>query len=471
MMTFSEDFLWGGAIAANQAEGGYTESGRGLSVMDVVPMSTERKSVKQGKVCYKKITEDNYFPARYGIDFYTNYETDIRLLAEMGIKCFRTSISWTRIFPKGIEDSPNRQGLLYYKKVFALCKQLGIEPLVTLSHFDIPLYLVEKYGGWRNRKMIKFFAKYAETVFKELKGLVKYWITFNEINVILHNSFSGGGLILDGEQYPERIRYQAAHHQLVASALTTKLAHEIDAENQIGCMLAAGDYYPYSCNPKDVFTALNKNRESYFFTDVQCKGEYPFYAKRLFDEKQIVLEVMPDDYETLKKYTADFLSLSYYTSRTISHDLQDTKEANVMVSVENPYLESSEWGWQIDPLGFRITLNNLYDRYEKPLFVVENGLGAKDKLENSTVEDDYRISYLKKHIEALLEAQRDGVELIGYTTWGCIDLVAASTGEMEKRYGFVYVDRNNFGEGTNKRFKKKSFQWYKQVIASNGKCL
>ncbi|MHC5229198.1 6-phospho-beta-glucosidase [Enterococcus sp. LJL99] len=461
-------FFWGGALSANQAEGAYLEGGRGLSVMDVVPLSDERKLIKQGKLNYMHQKSENYFPTHHAIDFYHTYEEDLKLLAELGLTCFRTSISWTRIFPKGTEQKPNEEGLEFYRNIFELCKEYGMEPIVTISHFDIPLYLVEHYGGWDHREMIDFYVKYSKTVIKEFKNLVKYWITFNEVNVILHNSFSGGGLILEDVENPEQIKYQAAHNQLVASAWTTKFAHEINPSNQIGCMLAAGDYYPYSCHPEDIFKALNKNRESYFFIDIQCRGKYPSYAKRLFNEKKISIDSKPEDFKLLQDYTSDFIALSYYTSRCISSKSQKMSESNVMTSIRNPYLENSEWEWQVDPLGLRITLNTLYDRYEKPLFIVENGLGARDRIENGKVENIYRIDYHQKHIEAMKESMIDGVDVIGYIAWGCIDLVAASTGEMDKRYGFIYVDRDNYGRGSNKRITKESYNWYKKVIESNG---
>lgn len=470
----TDTFLWGGAIAANQAEGAYLEDGKKLTVMDVVPQGVYRRKIKQGLIDYKMVYDEStyHYPSHDGIDFYHTYPEDIKLLAEMGITAFRTSISWTRIYPTGEEKEPNAEGIRYYKSLFELCRSYGIEPVVTLSHFDVPLHLVETYGAWKNRKMINFYLKYARTMFVALKGLVKYWITFNEINVILHNSFSGAGLILCDEENPEQVKYQAAHHELVASAAATKIAHEIDHENQIGCMLAAGDYYPYSCHPQDVWSALNKNRESYFFIDIQSRGAYPAYAERLFAEKGIQIVSEKDDFILLADHPVDFIALSYYTSRCISYESTSEKtEANVMTSIINPHLASSDWGWQMDPLGLRTTLNTLYDRYQKPLFLVENGLGANDVLKNGTVSDDYRIEYLGQHIQAMREAQRDGVELIGYLAWGCIDLVAASTGEMSKRYGFVYVDQDDEGNGTNARFKKKSFDWFKKVIASNGDCL
>ena len=468
-----ENFMWGGAIAANQAEGAYLEDGKGLSVMDMVPMSEQRVKIKQGKVSYRNCKQDDYFPTHKAIDFYHNYKQDLKLLSEMGFKCFRTSISWTRIYPTGVEEKPNQVGLKYYRDLFNECKKYGMEPLVTISHFDVPMYLVENYGSWKNREMINFYLKYAKTLFEEFNGLVKYWITFNEINVILHNSFSGAGLVFNDEENVEQIKYQAAHNELVASALATKLAHEINHNNKIGCMLAAGDYYPYSCNPEDIFLAMKKNRESYFFIDIQANGEYPSYSKRIFEEKNVKLEIKEEDLNILKNNTVDFISLSYYTSRCISagHDKEES-EANVMRSIKNPFIKASDWGWQIDPLGLRITLNTLYDRYRKPLFIVENGLGAKDIVEeDKIINDDYRIEYLKEHIQAVKEAIKDGVDVMGYLSWGCIDLVAASTGQMSKRYGFIYVDLDDYGKGTGERIKKKSFEWYKKVIESNGENL
>lgn len=468
-MTFPKDFLWGGAIAANQAEGAYLKDKYSLSVMDVVPLGEKRRAVKQGFIDYRIFDEQNtYYPSRTGIQFYDRYEEDIKLLAELGIKCFRTSISWTRIFPTGVENKPNQEGLDFYRRVFELCRSYKIEPLVTISHFDIPVYLIDSIGGWRNREMISHYTKYARTLFENYKDLVRNWITFNEINVILHNSFSGGGLELFGEENVAQIRYQAAHHQLIASSLAVKIAHEINPNNKVGCMLAAGDYYPYSCHPEDIMMALDKNRESYFFIDIQCRGQYPAYSKRKFKELDVKLKIEDGDLEILSENTADFVALSYYTSRCISHDKQDETSSNLMTSVKNPYISSSDWGWQIDPLGLRITLNTLYDRYQKPLFIVENGLGAKDQVVDGQIHDDYRIDYISKHIQMVSEAIEDGVEIIGYLVWGIIDLVAASTGEMSKRYGMIYVDADNAGHGSFDRLKKSSFEWYKKIIASNG---
>ncbi|MDK9770975.1 6-phospho-beta-glucosidase [Vibrio sp. B181a] len=467
---FPENFLWGGAIAANQSEGGYREGGKGLTTVDMIPYGENRMPIKLGLVDSVELSEDEFYPSHQAIDFYHRYKEDIALLAEMGFKTFRMSIAWSRIFPKGDELEPNQAGIDFYRSVFEECHKYGIEPLVTLCHFDVPMHLVNEYGSWRNRKMIGFFERYARTCFEAFDGLVKYWLTFNEINILLHSPFSGAGLLFQEGEYRDQVKYQAAHHELVASALVTKIAHEINPENQVGCMLAGGNFYPYSCKPEDVFTAMQKDRENLFFIDVQSRGYYPSYAQKVFDEKGVKLEILEEDYETLK-HTVDFISFSYYASRCASAEMNanNTSEANVVKSIRNPHLPASDWGWVIDPLGLRMTMNTLYDRYQKPLFLVENGLGAKDVPdENGEVQDDYRIDYLRQHVEAMADAITDGVPLMGFTPWGCIDLVAASTGEMSKRYGFIYVDRDNLGNGTLNRTPKKSFHWYKRVIASNG---
>ncbi|NOJ18013.1 6-phospho-beta-glucosidase [Vibrio jasicida] len=467
---FPENFLWGGAIAANQSEGGYREGGKGLTTVDMIPYGDNRMPIKLGLVDSVELSEEEFYPSHQAIDFYHRYKEDIALLAEMGFKTFRMSIAWSRIFPKGDELEPNQAGIDFYRSVFEECHKYGIEPLVTLCHFDVPMHLVNEYGSWRNRKMIGFFERYARTCFEAFDGLVKYWLTFNEINILLHSPFSGAGLLFQEGENRDQVKYQAAHHELVASALVTKIAHEINPENQVGCMLAGGNFYPYTCKPEDVFTAMQKDRENLFFIDVQSRGYYPSYAQKVFDEKGVKLEILEEDYETLK-HTVDFISFSYYASRCASAEMNanNTSEANVVKSIRNPHLPASDWGWVIDPLGLRITMNTLYDRYQKPLFLVENGLGAKDVPdENGEVQDDYRIDYLRQHVEAMADAITDGVPLMGFTPWGCIDLVAASTGEMSKRYGFIYVDRDNLGNGTLNRTPKKSFHWYKRVIESNG---
>ncbi|OTN75806.1 6-phospho-beta-glucosidase [Enterococcus sp. 8G7_MSG3316] len=474
-MGFPDNFLWGGATAANQCEGGYNQGGRGLANVDVIPTGPDRRAVITGKRKMLNFDDEYFYPAKDAIDMYTHFKEDIALFAEMGFKTYRLSIAWSRIFPNGDEEVPNEEGLQFYQDIFQECHKFNIEPLVTITHFDCPIHLIKEYGGWRNRKMIGFYEKLCRTLFTRYQGLVKYWLTFNEINMILHAPFLGAGLTFEHGENEEQIKYQAAHHELVASAIATKIAHEIDPQNQVGCMLAAASYYPYSCNPKDVWESKQSDRGNYFFIDVQSRGVYPPYARKMLAKKGIKIEQTKEDLEIIKAHTVDFISFSYYASRVAASEDSNVQktEGNLFPTIKNPYLESSEWGWQIDPLGLRITMNDLYDRYQKPLFIVENGLGAVDiPDENGIVNDDYRIAYLRAHIKAMKDAiDEDGVVLLGYTSWGCIDLVSAGTGEMKKRYGYIYVDRDNEGRGTLERGRKKSFYWYKQVIASNGEKL
>ncbi|WP_262109944.1 6-phospho-beta-glucosidase [Aeromonas sp. Marseille-Q5825] len=470
---FPQGFLWGGALAANQAEGAHLEGGKGLTTVDMIPHGANRMAVKLGQEQRFTLRNDEFYPSHEAIDFYHRYKEDIALMAEMGFTVFRTSIAWSRLYPKGDEAEPNPEGIAFYRAMFEECRKYGIEPLVTLCHFDVPMHLVVEYGSWRNRQMVDFFTRYARTCFEAFDGLVKYWLTFNEINILLHSPFSGAGLVFEEGEDREQVKYQAAHHELVASALATRIAHEVNPHNQVGCMLAGGSFYPYSCKPEDVWAALQKERENLLFIDVQARGAYPAYAASLFREKGIQLVKAPEDDDILK-HSVDFVSFSYYASRCASADMNqdNTSAANVVKSLRNPHIQQSQWGWGIDPLGLRITMNSLYDRYQKPLFLVENGLGAIDEINaDGEIEDDYRIDYLRAHISAMGDAIADGVPLLGYTSWGCIDLVSASTGEMSKRYGFVHVDRDDAGQGTLARRRKKSFWWYRQVIASNGEDL
>ncbi|MDM5277037.1 6-phospho-beta-glucosidase [Paenibacillus silvae] len=472
LKSFPENFLWGGATAANQLEGAYLEGGKGLTTVDLIPIGANRFPIALGNLDSFEPKEGEFYPSHEAIDFYHRYKEDIALFAEMGFKCLRLSVAWARIFPNGDDAEPNEAGLQFYDDVFDELLKHNIEPVVTICHFDVPVSLVKNYGGWKNRKMVTFFETYAKTLFNRYKDKVKYWMTFNEINMLLHLPYIGAGIVLEEGEDKEQVLYQAAHHELVASALAVKACHEIIPSAQIGCMLAAGMVYPYSSHPEDVWKAMDKDRESFFFIDVQSKGEYPGYTKRFFRENNIHIDMQPEDADILKQHTVDYIGFSYYASRCTSADpevLKNSTEGNVFGSVKNPYLEASEWGWTIDPKGLRITCNQLHDRYGKPLFIVENGLGATDVLlDDDTVEDDYRIAYLNSHFAEMAEAIQDGVELIGYTSWGPIDLVSAGTGEMKKRYGYIYVDRNNDGSGTLRRVRKKSFYWYKEVIANNG---
>lgn len=472
---FPEGFLWGGAIAANQAEGAYLEGGKGLTIVDLLPTGEKRQPFTKGEISSLKPLEGEYYPSHEAIDFYHQYKEDIALFAEMGFKALRVSIAWSRIFPNGDETEPNEAGLKFYDDLFDELLKYEIQPVVTLAHFDVPVHLVEKYGSWRSRELVKFFETYSKTVFTRYKDKVKYWMTFNEINMLLHRPFLGAGIVFQEGDNRELVKYQAAHHQLVASALAVKAGHEIIPGAMIGCMLAAGTTYPYTSNPEDVYKAMEKDRESFFFIDVQSRGEYPGYAKRFFKDNNLNIKMEDGDLELLKNHTVDYIGFSYYSSRAASTDPEVLKSAisgNVFGSVANPYTEKSAWGWTIDPKGLRITANQLHDRYQKPLFIVENGLGAVDEVTpDGEIHDDYRIEYLKRHIAEMSEAIKDGANIIGYTSWGPIDIVSASTGEMKKRYGYIYVDRDNQGNGTLKRMKKKSFHWYKKVIETNGENL
>ncbi|ENZ02520.1 hypothetical protein HMPREF1092_01755 [Clostridium thermobutyricum] len=472
-MSFKEGFLWGGAVAANQCEGAYKEDGKGMSLVDIIPAGKERFEAFFNP---KKALETDYgfYPSHESIDFYHHYKEDIKLFAEMGFKSFRMSISWPRIFPNGDEKEPNEEGLKFYDDIFDELLKYKIEPIVTICHFDTPLYLATNYGGWKNRKCIDFFVNYATVLFNRYKGKVKYWLTFNEINMIQHIPFLGGGLIIEEGENKEEIIYRASHNLFVASSLATKIGHEVDKENKIGCMIASGSVYPYSCKPEDIIKAQDDNRAAYFYGDVHVRGEYPSYIKAYFKKKGIDIKMEEGDEEIIKKYPVDYYAFSYYSSRCTSTDPEvlGNCKANIFDSLKNPYLKASEWGWQIDAIGLRVTMRDLYDRYQIPLMIVENGLGAVDKVEeDGSINDDYRIDYLREHIKEMKIAVEEGIELLGYTPWGCIDLVSASTGEMKKRYGFIYVDKDNEGNGTLKRSKKKSFDWYKNVIITNGESL
>ena len=482
MAKFPKGFLWGGATAANQYEGAWNEGGKGPNVPDHVRGGT----VSTPRLWDKEIHEDIYYPSHQAVDFYHRYEEDIDLMGEMGFKVFRMSINWARIYPTGMDDEPNQEGIDFYHRVFRKCKENGIEPLVTLSHYECPWGLSEKFNGWEGRETIDYFVRYAETCFREYKDEVKYWLTFNEINIGMSVFGKIMGLGMQGEDgapmfaaddTPEgrSAVMTALHHQFVASAKAVILGHEINPEFKIGNMIAGTLAYAYSCNPEDVKASDDSmNMGNFFCGDVQVRGHYPYYAKRYFKDNNIVVKMEPGDEEILAKGTVDFYSFSYYMSSCVSTDpkVTETASGNMFTGIKNPYLESSDWGWQIDPTGLRVYLNRIYGRYEVPLMVVENGLGANDeRAEDGKFHDPYRIDYLRKHIAAMAEAVEDGVDLMGYTMWGCVDLVSASTGEMKKRYGFIYVDRDNDGNGDFHREKKDSFDWYKKVIATNGEDL
>ena len=473
----SNDFLWGGAVAAHQLEGAWQEDGRGTSVSDVLTAGANGipRRITDG------VIEGERYPNHEGIDFYHTYKEDIKLFAELGFKCFRTSISWSRIFPKGDETKPNEAGLLFYDRLFDELLHYGIQPIVTLSHFEMPYYLAKEYGGWTNRKLIDFFVRYAVTVMTRYKNKVKYWMTFNEINNQTNTSvdiygWTNSGIRFSQMDNPKKALYQAVHHELVASATVVEKGHAINPEFKIGCMCAFVPFYPYSCNPDDIMMALESMHERFYFSDVHCRGHYSAYAKKLWEHEGNAPIMEPGDEDILARGKVDYLGFSYYMSNAVKadiHNAETTGDGGNEHSIRNPYVQASEWGWQIDPVGLRYSLAVLYERYELPLFIVENGFGAFDVLEaDCTCDDSYRIDYLRAHISEMKKAvDLYGVDLMGYTPWGCIDVVSFNTGELRKRYGFIYVDKNDDGSGSQKRYKKKSFGWYQQVIASNGEIL
>lgn len=478
MKTFKNNFLWGGATAANQFEGGWNVDGKGVSTSDVCTNGSHTTP----KRITRKIEEGTLYPSHEAIDFYHHYKEDIALFAEMGFTTFRLSIAWTRIFPTGMETEPNEAGLYFYDQVFDECLKYKMEPIVTISHYEMPYELTKAYNGWAGRECIDCYVRYCEVIFERYKDKVKYWLTFNEINAgtMPMGNFLSLGILNEGTvdftnqvDIPQ-LRYQGLHHQLVASAKVVKLAHERYPHFKLGNMIVFITMYPYTCNPDDILkTQQNMQMMNWFCSDIQVRGEYPYYAERYFEEHGIHIKMKDGDLALLKEGKVDFYTFSYYMSNCVA-EKADEKEmgGNLGRGLKNPYLEASDWGWQIDPKGLRYTLNEIYSRYQIPLMVVENGLGAYDKIEDDgSIQDDYRIAYLKDHIIQMKEAVKDGVDLIGYTPWGCIDLVSASTGEMAKRYGFIYVEKYDDGTGSLQRRKKKSFDWYRKVIASNGDIL
>lgn len=475
---FPENFLWGGATAANQLEGAYDKDGKGLSIADAMPGGKERFNIMSDNNFQWIINSEKYtYPNHIGIDHYNRYKEDISLFAEMGFKCYRFSIAWSRIFPNGDDITPNQKGIDFYNNLIDECLKYNIEPVITISHYEMPLNLAKKYGGWNNRKLINFFEQYAKIVLNTFGKKVKYWLTFNEINSALNYPTLSQGMIKKTGADSYLNRFQGFHNQFVASSLAVKIAHEVNPDIKVGCMIVYATTYSIDANPTNQVAAMIQDQEyNYFCADVQVRGVYPGYTKRLmstYDVNFQNLSITDLDLDLLKKYPVDYVGFSYYMSSTVdqTNSTPDATGGNFFGGVKNSFLESSEWGWEIDPKGLRIALNNLYYRYQKPVFVVENGLGASDTMDkNGEIEDNYRIDYLKKHIQSMAEAIEDGVDIIGYTPWGCIDLVSASTGEMNKRYGMIYVDLDDNGSGTFNRTKKESFYWYKKVIETNGNC-
>lgn len=474
-MKLSKDFLWGGAISANQTEGNFDKDGRGLTNFDMLPMDPSR--LQDVVVDQDNFLDHEYdfYSGRQGNNFYEKYEEDIELLSELGVNSFRISLAWSRIFPNGDEKEPNEKGLVFYENVLKKLKEKNIEPIVTISHFDMPLTLIQKYGGWYNREMVDLYLKFSETVMTRFKEYVTYWIPFNEMNMTMHIPFIGAGLTFTSQENRLEKKYQAAHHQLLANARTIELGRKISSSFQFGCMMAAAKTYPYTCRPEDVFAAFESDKHNFFFSDVQVKGKYPKAMVAYFKNNNIKINMEAEDTETLSNNTVDFLSFSYYASACSAAQDQDIEKVrtNGPDTIRNPYLPESKSAWQVDPLGLRITLNSLYDRYEIPLFIVENGLGTySDQLINGKIHDEHRVEYMESHFKNMISAViEDGVELIGYLAWGIIDLVSVSEGKMSKRYGVIYVDADDKGNGTYQRVKKDSFYWYQKVIKTNGNCL
>ena len=482
-MKFPDDFLWGGATSSAQYEGGFDQGGRGLGHLDFVECLPLEERKKKGATF--DMTEERYayvkehqnelnLANRRGTDFYHRYKEDIALFAEMGFKTFRMSISWARIFPTGEEEKPNEEGLTFYHNVFTELHKYNIEPLITMTHYEVPAALTEKYNGWESRKLIDLYCKFTKTLIDEFKDDVKYWITFNEINMTTFSPYTGGGMFVEKTKKKNEAscKWQALHHQFVASAKTVKYCHEVAPQCHIGLMINRQEVYALTCNPQDELRALKDDQFNFSFLDVAIRGKYSSTLLSYFRENDIDVEMTEEDKKILASDTIDFVAISYYMSWVASGETDKMEELGTFVrKLPNPYLQASDWGWPIDSTGLRITLNKIYDRYQLPIFIVENGFGAHDVLVDGKVHDDYRIDYLRSHIRALKEAIADGVEVLGYTVWGCIDLVSASKTEMEKRYGFIYVDADDEGNGTYDRYRKDSFYWYKKVIASNGEDL
>jgi 6-phospho-beta-glucosidase len=473
---FPEGFYWGGATAANQIEGAWREDGKGISTLDMYTGG----SIHQKRRITLELDPNERYPTHEAIDFYHHYKEDIKLLAELGLKMFRLSINWTRIFPNGDELEPNEAGLKFYDSVFEELQKYGIEPLVTIAHYEFPFHLSKTINGWASREMIDHYLRYAEVLFKRYKNVVKYWIPFNEINclTLAQKAYQAGGIIYDEAgalinltKDNAQLRFQALHHQFVANALAVKKGREINPDFQFGSMITHLTFYPLTCNPADIILATREMQmKVYYCADILHRGYYPSYADHYFKQEGIVIHKEAGDDELLKENTVDYCSFSYYMSVCVSADPnQEQTGGNLLGGVKNPYLVESEWKWQIDPIGLRFTLHTLNDRYQVPLMIVENGLGASDELdENGEIHDDYRIDYFKSHLREMKQAIDEGVPLIAYNSWACIDSVSLGTGEMKKRYGFIYVDKQDDGTGTMKRIKKKSFDWYKQVIETNG---
>lgn len=473
---FPTSFLWGGAIAACQAEGAWDVDGRGVSTSDLhrYQKGFDRKHIEQEGGGTKQEIEallhdqQGYFPKRHGIDFYHTYKEDLALMKELGLKNFRTSIAWSRIFPKGDEEIPNEKGLQFYDQLIDEIIKQGMEPIITMSHYEIPLHLVLTYGGFANPKVVDFFVRYAEVLLKRYKGKVKYWIPFNQVNLLPTVMFGSLGIYNNQSEDMNTLMYQAVHHQFLANAKTKALAKRIDPEAKLGVMLADCTFYPNSCKPEDIVLTMKRNRMQYFFSDVLLRGAYPGYALRYFENEGIRLQIEESEEKVLKQNTMDFLAISYYASYVIDAEVHTMEPGSMK---QNPNLEPTPWDWRMDPLGLYNCLSQYWDRYQVPIVVAENGFGAIDVLEDGCIHDSYRIDYYQKHIKVIKDCIEEGVDIFAYCAWGPIDIVSSSSAEMSKRYGFVYVDQDDEGKGRKRRIKKDSFAWYQNVIKTNGETI
>lgn len=468
--TFPATFLWGGAIASNQADGLY-ERKKGYSIADYTYCKERLTKDDRSEFVSWKQTElvdhkDRNYAKRRGIHFCETFDQDLALMQEMGLQAFRTSIDWSYVCPKGIEQEPNEEALAYYDALIASIAAHGMIPIITLSHYEMPAYLSTRYHGFVHKEVVTAFVRFATWMMERYHDQVTYWITFNQINMA---NFDSLGIPFQAYSHPLQAAYQGIHYQFLASALVKKAAEGIDASLKIGTMLSDKIAHPATCDPEDVLFSLKKNQMQFFFSDVQLRGEYPGYAWRYFEEHEISLDITKEEQAILKAYPMDFLSFSYYYTK-INDAAKD--DDNMFIRSKNPYLTASEWGWEIDALGLRTALNTYADRYPYvPLLISENGFGAVDHIENGQIHDSYRIQYIKEHLLQIQEAIKDGVLVFGYLLWTPIDIVSCSSSEMRKRYGCIYVDYDNTGAGSGKRIKKDSFYWYQHVIQSNGKTL
>lgn len=467
--------LWGGATSASQYEGGFTD-GKGLDTQDCrayLPRTsnatTETRLLTQRQIEEaKKKDSPYYYPFRVGTKGYEYGSADIELLKELDLDIYRLSISWSRLFPTGEEVEPNPAGVSYYDKVLNKLHNAGIKIFITIDHYAIPLNLVEKYGGWTSIKTVAAYMRFSSFLLHKWGAIVDYWLPINEINAGYFSPFNGVALVKpENDEYNYSDIFLSLHHQFIASAKTIKLGKELKVKGKFCAMISCFCYYPLTPKPEDNLELVeNEEINQWYCMDVLAKGYYPYYAKPFFDKHNINFEISAADKELLRNNTCDVVTFSYYDSCICTADENKNQTAgNLVVTTKNPYLKATEWGWQIDPMGLRTTLHKIYDRYNKPVMISENGLGAKDVLTSDhKVHDQYRIDYFKAHFDQIIKAKEENVDVIAYIAWGIIDIVSAGSCEMDKRYGVVYVDADNKGQGTFKRYKKDSFEWYKHFI-------